>query len=58
MAMGRIKIVLDADVVIDFKEADRLFILPKILPDYDFVILDIMKNSGNGIQQKTTFSNI
>lgn len=53
MAMGRIKIVLDADVVIDFKEADRLFILPKILPDYDFVILDIVLNEELGKWQST-----
>lgn len=46
--MGRIKIVLDADVVIDFKDASRLPDLPKFLPAYDFVILDIVLNQELG----------
>lgn len=46
--MGRIKIVLDADVVIDFKDADHLADLPRILPGYDFVILDIVLDKELG----------
>ena len=46
--MGRIKIVLDADVVIDFKDADHLADLPRILPGYDFVILDIVLDQELG----------
>ena len=46
--MGKIKIVLDADVVIDFKDANRLAELPRILPGYDFVILDIVLNKELG----------
>ena len=44
--MGKTKIVLDADVVIDFKDANRLAELPRILPGYDFVflILCLIKN--------------
>ena len=38
--MEKTKIVLDADVVIDFMDAKRLADLPRILPGYDFVILD------------------
>lgn|SRR5574344_860579 len=40
--MARVKIVLDADVVIDFMDGKRLCDLPKILPAYDFVLLDIV----------------
>lgn len=46
--MGKIKIVLDADVVIDFKDANRLIDLPKVLPGYDFVILDIVLDQELG----------
>ena len=46
--MGKTKIVLDADVVIDFKDANRLADLPRILPGYDFVILDIVLNQELG----------
>lgn len=46
--MNRVKIVLDADVVIDFIDGHQLFILPKILPTYDFVILDLVLNQELG----------
>lgn len=46
--MGKTKIVLDADVVIDFKDAGRLFDLPRILPKYEFVILDVVMNEELG----------
>ena len=51
--MGKTKIVLDADVVIDFKDANRLADLPRILPDYDFVILDIVLNQELGKWRST-----
>ncbi|HPH53702.1 MAG TPA: hypothetical protein PLY62_06525 [Bacteroidales bacterium] len=51
--MGKIKIVLDSDVVIDFKDANRLFDLPKVLPGYDFVILDIVLNKELAKWQST-----
>lgn len=51
--MRKIKIVLDADVVIDFKDANRLIDLPRILPGYDFVILDIVLNQELGKWQST-----
>ena len=40
--MNRVKIVLDADVVIDFIDGQQLTNLPRILPAYDFVILDLV----------------
>lgn len=46
--MGKIKIVLDADVVIDFKDGNRLLDLPKVLPEYDFAILDIVLDQELG----------
>lgn len=36
------KIVLDADVIIHFIEADRFSLLPDIFPEYDYIILDIV----------------
>ena len=42
--MNKTKILLDADVVIDFIDGGRLLILPSILPAYDFVILDLVMN--------------
>ena len=51
--MGKTKIVLDADVVIDFKDANRLADLPRILPGYDFVILDIVLDQELGKWRST-----
>lgn len=42
--MNKVKILLDADVVIDFIDGQQLYVLPKILPSYDFVILDLVLN--------------
>lgn len=37
-----IKIVLDADVIIHFAKGEMLATLPSILPEYQFVVLDIV----------------
>ncbi|MCR4964903.1 MAG: hypothetical protein K6A41_04530 [Bacteroidales bacterium] len=37
--MEKVKIVLDADVLIHFSKGEMLSILPEILPEYEFVIL-------------------
>lgn len=42
MKQKMIKIVLDADVVIHFIEAERLSLLPDIFPEYQFVILNVV----------------
>lgn len=34
--MEKVKIILDADVLIHFAKAGRLSMLPEILPEYDF----------------------
>jgi predicted nucleic acid-binding protein len=51
--MNKIKILLDADVVIDFVDCNQLNNLPRILPDYDFVILDIVMNEELGKHHTT-----
>ena len=45
--------MLDADVVIDFMDAKRLADLPRILPGYDFVILDIVLDKELGKWRST-----
>ena len=40
---GKTKIVLDADVIIHFAKGGRLGMLPKVLPDYQFMVLDVVK---------------
>lgn len=37
------KIVLDADVIIHFAKGGKLDMLPKILPEYQFMVLDVVK---------------
>ena len=51
--MGKTKIVLDADVVIDFIDANHLFDLPRVLPNYDFVILDVVVDKELGKWKST-----
>lgn len=43
MAGQIIKIVLDADVIIQFSKVGKLKLLPKIIPDYQFLVLDVVK---------------
>lgn len=38
----KIKVVLDSDVIIHFIKGDCLNLLPRILPVYEFIILDIV----------------
>lgn len=37
------KVVLDADVIIHFAKGGKLEMLPKILPEYQFMVLDVVK---------------
>ena len=39
----KIKLVLDADVIIHFAKAGRLHELPLILPEFQFLLLDVVK---------------
>ena len=40
----KIKIVLDTDVIIHFAKGEMLSTLPSIFPEYQFVVLDIVKS--------------
>lgn len=40
----KIKIVLDTDVIIHFAKGEMLSMLPSIFPEYQFVVLDIVKS--------------
>lgn len=42
--MAKIKVVLDADVIIHFTQGGLLYKLPSFMPDYEFVVLDIVYN--------------
>ena len=42
MKLRKTKIVLDADVIINFMEADRFSMLPEIFPEYEYLILDVV----------------
>ncbi len=43
MAGKKTKIVLDADVINHFVRGGKLALLPKILPEFQFIVLDIVK---------------
>lgn len=43
MAGQKTKIVLDADVIIHFFKGGKLPLLPRILPEFQFLILDVVK---------------
>ena len=45
--MVRKKIVLDADVIINFSKVKKLYQLARFLPNYDFIVLDIVYNEIN-----------
>ena len=52
MGAKKIKIVLDTDVIVHFAKGGRLSMLPRILPEYQFMVLDIVKKE---IQQLLLF---
>ena len=43
MANNKTKIVLDADVIIHFAKGGRLSLLPRILPEFQYLVLDVVK---------------
>ena len=43
MAGKKVKIVLDADVIIHFAKGGLLHLLPKVFPECEFVVLDIVR---------------
>lgn len=44
MRHKKTKIVLDADVIIHFMEANNFSLLPDIFPEYEYIILDVVYN--------------
>ena len=44
MGCKKTKIVLDADVIIHFMEAECFSLLPEIFPEYELLILDVVYN--------------
>ncbi len=50
--MEKVKIILDADVLIHFSKANRLSMLPNILPEYDYTILSVVYQEVKTIQQQ------
>lgn len=50
--MEKVKIVLDADVLIHFSKGESLSILPDIFPEYEYTILDIVYNEVTSLQHQ------
>lgn len=50
--MERVKVVLDSDVLIHFAKANRLSMLPTILPEYDHVVLSTVYDELKTIQKQ------
>ena len=50
--MEKVKIVLDADVLIHFAKAGRLSMLPEILPEYDHVVLNVVYDEIKTLQNQ------
>ena len=50
--MEKVKIVLDADVLIHFCEAERLSMLPEILSEFEHVVLDVVYKEVFPIQNQ------
>ncbi len=48
--MERVKIVLDADVLIHFSKAGRLSQLPEIFPEYQYVVLSTVYEEVKSLQ--------
>ena len=46
--MSKVKVVLDADVIIHFAKGGYLSMLPEILVEYDFIVLDIVYGELKG----------
>lgn len=52
---SKVKIVIDADVIIHFIKGESLHLLPQIFPNYQFVILDRLLN--NELRNRPTTKN-
>lgn len=52
MGKNKIKIVLDADVLIHFQKAGYLSLLPEILPEYECVVLSVVYGELSSIRSQ------
>lgn len=52
LVMEKVKIVLDADVMLHFAKAGRLSMLPEILPEYEHVVLSTVFDEIGSIQNQ------
>ena len=50
--MAKVKIILDADVLLHFAKAGRLNMLPEILPEYKHVVLSTVYDEIGSIQNQ------
>ncbi len=50
--MEKVKIILDADVLLHFAKAGRLNMLPEILPEYEHVVLSTVYDEIESIQNQ------
>ena len=50
--MEKVKIILDADVLLHFAKAGRLNMLPEILPEYEHVVLNVVYDEIKSIQNQ------
>ena len=50
--MEKVKIVLDADVLLHFAKAGRLSLLPDILPEYEYVVLSAVYDEIGSVQNQ------
>lgn len=50
MAVEKVKIVLDADVIIHFSKGRLLSLLPEIFPEYEYIVLDKVYDELSSLQ--------
>lgn len=52
MALKRVRIVLDADVIIHFSKGGLLSLLPQIFPEYEYIVLDKVYNELSSVKNQ------
>ena len=52
MALKRVRIVLDADVIIHFSKGGLLSLLPQIFPEYEYTVLDKVYNELTSVKNQ------
>ena len=52
--MEKVKIILDADVLLHFAKAGRMSMLPEILPEYEHVVLSTVYDESDPFKTSWT----